>query len=248
LRVKKNFPRNFHVNFGSRSAVNPVMSECRAGSGGKLKQTLLFPKKSIVSAPSNSLRQNAIVIMDDEVPQAVAPLIQSSLVPLLPVSSSPLEALQRYFGHSSFRNGQEQVIQSILKGVDSIAVFPTGAGKSLLFQLPSLMLPGLTVVVSPLIALMEDQVAQLSNRNIKALCIHSSLTAGARRDIMADLTQMTLPDQAVNTHLLYATPELLTSSEFQNEYLKPLYAQNKLSLFAIDEVPQTFNEWSQILL
>ena len=77
------------------------------------------------------------------------------------------ETLKEVFGFDSFRNGQETVISQILAGQSALAVFPTGSGKSLCYQLPAIMLPGLTIVISPLIALMKDQVDFLLSRSIK---------------------------------------------------------------------------------
>src|SRR5262249_12031382 len=86
------------------------------------------------------------------------------------------EALHRFFGFGEFREGQSEVVESVLAGVDSIVVMPTGGGKSLCFQLPAMMLKGVTLVVSPLIALMKDQVDQLVARGLPTTFINSSLT------------------------------------------------------------------------
>ena len=84
--------------------------------------------------------------------------------------------LKQYFGHDAFRPGQEAVIDAVLGGRDTLAVMPTGGGKSLCYQIPALMLPGLTLVVSPLISLMQDQVLALQENGIGAACINSSLS------------------------------------------------------------------------
>ena len=89
--------------------------------------------------------------------------------------------LHAHFGHQSFRAGQEDLIRAVLDGQDVLAVMPTGSGKSLGFQLPAVLLPGLTIVVSPLIALMKDQVDDLTQRGIRAAALHSLLSAEARR-------------------------------------------------------------------
>ena len=88
------------------------------------------------------------------------------------------EILQQYFGYSAFRKGQEELIDSLLSGRDALGIMPTGAGKSVCYQVPALMLPGVTLVVSPLISLMKDQVAALIEAGIPAAYINSSLTPG----------------------------------------------------------------------
>ena len=94
--------------------------------------------------------------------------------------SDPLEsALQEHFGWSAFRPGQRPVIEAMLGGQDCLAVLPTGAGKSLCYQLPALVRDGLMLVISPLVALMEDQVQHLQRRGIPAACLHRGLDSGA---------------------------------------------------------------------
>jgi ATP-dependent DNA helicase RecQ len=94
------------------------------------------------------------------------------------VWSQARSALERYFGYSEFRPGQREAILSVLRGRDTLIVMPTGGGKSLCFQVPALVLPGLTLVVSPLIALMLDQVNALERRGICAALINSTLSSG----------------------------------------------------------------------
>src|SRR6478735_10832215 len=89
----------------------------------------------------------------------------------------PLEVLAERFGFDAFRPGQERVVEALLAGRSAVAVFPTGAGKSLCYQLPALMLEGVTVVVSPLIALMKDQIDLLSRQGVDAARLDSSLAA-----------------------------------------------------------------------
>src|SRR5437762_6403215 len=98
---------------------------------------------------------------------------------------TPLDILHQIFGLPGFRPGQEAVIGHLLAGRSAAAVFPTGAGKALCYQLPALMLPGLTLVVSPLIALMKDQIDRLHGRGIAAARIDSTQSADESRGIMA---------------------------------------------------------------
>lgn len=120
---------------------------------------------------------------------------------------TPYDVLKRYWGYSAFRPLQEQIIFEILEKKDVVALLPTGGGKSICFQVPALMQEGLTLVVSPLIALMNDQVAQLRRRGIKARCIHSGLHYKEIERIL---------DEAMfgNLKLLYLSPERLQSTSF----------------------------------
>ena len=109
----------------------------------------------------------------------------------------PLDAaratLAETFGYGEFRPGQEAVIGHLLAGRSAAAVFPTGGGKSLCYQLPALLLPGLTLVVSPLIALMKDQIDQLTRRGVAAGRLDSTLTGDEVRALMEAIRQGTLP-------------------------------------------------------
>ena len=109
---------------------------------------------------------------------------------------TPQTLLQQTFSLNSFRPGQEAVIEALLGGASALAVFPTGGGKSLCYQLPALLLEGLTLVVSPLIALMKDQVDFLQSRNIAAARLDSSLDKEAVEAIYASLQ---------NGHLKFST-------------------------------------------
>src|SRR5262249_41823431 len=115
--------------------------------------------------------------------------------------------LHKHFGHTSFRAGQEDLVRAVVDGEDVLAVMPTGSGKSLGFQLPALLLPGTTLVVSPLISLMKDQVDELNRRGIPAAALNSTLTAGARRESMRQAT-------AGKLRLLYVAPERFASEPF----------------------------------
>ena len=91
-------------------------------------------------------------------------------------SVTPQEILKQYFGYDTFHPGQEDIIEAILTGRDALAVMPTGAGKSICYQVPAMLLEGITVVVSPLISLMQDQVKALNQAGIHAAYINSSLS------------------------------------------------------------------------
>ena len=86
----------------------------------------------------------------------------------------PKEILQKYWGHSSFRNSQEEIIEAVLTNKDVVALLPTGAGKSICYQIPAMMKKGVCLVISPLISLMKDQIEQLEQKGIKALTIKSN--------------------------------------------------------------------------
>src|ERR1041384_6333234 len=93
-----------------------------------------------------------------------------------------LTRLRAHFGHAGFRHGQEEIVAAVLGGRDVLAVMPTGSGKSIGYQLPAVMLPGITLVVSPLISLMKDQVDELNRRGIPSGALHSMLSADARSE------------------------------------------------------------------
>jgi ATP-dependent DNA helicase RecQ len=140
------------------------------------------------------------------------------------------EVLRERFGHTGFRGGQEPVIRALLDGRSALAVFPTGGGKSLCYQLPALLLDGLTLVVSPLIALMRDQVAALTARGIAAARLDSTLDA----EELAALYQQ-LDDGALK--LLYVAPE-----RFANEAFRLRLKRLPIQLIAIDEA-HCISEW-----
>ncbi|WP_077920918.1 DNA helicase RecQ [Spirosoma sp. 209] len=136
---------------------------------------------------------------------------------------SPVDFLKRYYGYDRFRPMQEDIIRSILSGRDTVVLMPTGGGKSVCFQIPALMLPGVTVVVSPLIALMKDQVGALHLNGIPAAYINSTQTSREHRDIEENCLSGKLK-------LLYVSPEKLLTDAFFI-FLKRI----RVSLFAIDE-------------
>jgi ATP-dependent DNA helicase RecQ len=140
------------------------------------------------------------------------------------------EQLQNLFGLDEFRPRQREVIEEVLRGRDVMCVMPTGAGKSLCYQLPAAMLGGLTVVVSPLISLMEDQVQQLTESGIPAMLLNSSLNMSEQREVIAKLHQGF-------TGLLYLAPERCFAGNFQGtlDQLQP-------KLLAIDEA-HCISQW-----
>ena len=92
--------------------------------------------------------------------------------------------LKTYFGYDSFRTGQESLIRAVLSGRDALGIMPTGAGKSLCYQIPALIFPGLTLVVTPLISLMEDQTGSLRGRRIPARFINSAMPRSEREEVL----------------------------------------------------------------
>ncbi|WP_417748483.1 RecQ family ATP-dependent DNA helicase [Rosistilla oblonga] len=147
----------------------------------------------------------------------------------MPSTLSPSDFLDR-FGLTQFRSGQEAVIQQVLDGKDVLCVMPTGGGKSLCYQLPSVMLDGLTIVVSPLIALMQDQVDVLQKKGFRATLINSSLKPAEQFDRMQAMAEG-------KYDLIYIAPERLRNSRFLESVRK-----TKVSLLAVDEA-HCISEW-----
>ena len=141
-----------------------------------------------------------------------------------------LETLRKYWGYTSFRPMQSEVISSILRNRDTLALMPTGAGKSIIYQLPTLMQEGLCIVVTPLIALMKDQVDRLRNRSIPAVAIHSGLSP---RQIDIALDNCVYGD----VKFLYLAPERLASEAFRLRLDKM-----RVSLLAVDEA-HCISQW-----
>src|SRR5215510_10560387 len=131
--------------------------------------------------------------------------------------------LRQRFGFQDFRPAQKQVIDTVMSGHNALAVMPTGSGKSLCYQLPALALPGLTLVVSPLIALMKDQVDQLSRLGLPATVINSTVSREQQRSRLEQAL-------AGRIKLLFVAPE-----RFQNDEFRARVAQSRVSLFAVDE-------------
>lgn len=140
--------------------------------------------------------------------------------------------LKQYYGHSAFRAGQEELIDSILSGRDALCVMPTGGGKSLCYQIPALLLPGITLVVSPLISLMKDQVAALKSAGVPAAYINSSLTSEQIRTVYARTRKGAYK-------LIYVAPERLETNSFLS-----LMQEMDVSFLAVDEA-HCISQWGQ---
>lgn len=140
------------------------------------------------------------------------------------------QCLQSRFGFEQFLPGQRQVMEHLLAGRSAAAVFPTGAGKSLCYQLPALLLDGVTLVVSPLIALMKDQIDSLTNRGIAAARIDSTLSVEEYRSVVGQMRSGSL-------RMLYVAPE-----RFQNERFREMLERTRVALFAVDEA-HCISEW-----
>ncbi|HEX4964509.1 MAG TPA: ATP-dependent DNA helicase RecQ [Thermoanaerobaculia bacterium] len=138
--------------------------------------------------------------------------------------------LRRTFGFEALREGQEEVIRSILAGKDTLAIMPTGAGKSLCYQLPGIELPGTTVIVSPLISLMKDQVDKLQELGMDAAQVNSTLTPGEESDVLEEIRKE-------QQSFVFVTPERLAEPDF----LATL-ASNRIALFVIDEA-HCISQW-----
>jgi ATP-dependent DNA helicase RecQ len=153
------------------------------------------------------------------------------------MSASPshlFAALKQYFGYESFRPGQQEIIAAVLSQRDVLAIMPTGGGKSMCFQLPAVVQSGITLVVSPLVALMQDQVATLTNNGIAATFLNSTLT----RDEKWERTQAILNG---TMRLVYAAPESLFAEKFLT-FLDRVQAEVGITAFAIDEA-HCVSEW-----
>ena len=140
------------------------------------------------------------------------------------------EILSTYFGYDSFRNGQKQVIEQVLSGEDSLCIMPTGGGKSLCYQIPALVQDGISLVITPLISLMKDQVDQLEQLGIPAALINSTLSTAELRSTMEDI-------QSGEYKMLYISPERLQSAEFVE-----MMRQLPIPLIAIDEA-HCISQW-----
>lgn len=143
-----------------------------------------------------------------------------------------LAVLKQYFGHTAFRQGQRELIDAVLSGRDALGVMPTGGGKSLCYQIPALLLPGVTLVISPLISLMKDQVSALTGAGVGAAFINSSLS-------MDELRQVYRGARAGMYKLLYVAPERLEAESFLS-----LAQELRIPLVAVDEA-HCISQWGQ---
>lgn len=148
--------------------------------------------------------------------------------------SSLQQSLKKFFGYDSFRDGQEEIINQALDDRDLLVIMPTGGGKSLCFQLPALLKKGVAVVVSPLIALMHDQVTSLRNNDIKATFLNSTLNFSEVRRREDDILTGKIK-------LVYLAPERLVNQRFQ-DFLRTIDSTVGISFFAIDEA-HCISEW-----
>ena len=140
------------------------------------------------------------------------------------------QVLKEYYGYDSFREKQEEIITSILEGKDVITIMPTGGGKSICYQIPALILEGITIVISPLISLMKDQVDNIKNIGIKSAYINSTLSDSEINSILNDV----IKDEV---KILYVAPERLESTEFLN-----FITRVKIAQIAIDEA-HCISQW-----
>lgn len=140
------------------------------------------------------------------------------------------EVLKEYYGYDSFRERQEEIITYILEGKDVVTIMPTGGGKSICYQVPALILDGLTIVISPLISLMKDQVDNIKNMGIKSAYINSTLSENEIKSILNDVIKN-------EVKILYVAPERLESTEFLN-----LITRVKISQIAVDEA-HCISQW-----
>lgn len=142
------------------------------------------------------------------------------------------EVLKKYFGYDSFRPGQEVLVDAILEGRDTLGIMPTGAGKSLCYQVPALLMPGITLVISPLISLMKDQVTTLNQAGIHAAYLNSSLTQGQYLTALRNM-------QRGQYKIVYVAPERLMTESFQ-EAVRGI----TLSMLSVDEA-HCISQWGQ---
>lgn len=141
-----------------------------------------------------------------------------------------ITVLKKYFGYDSFRLNQEEIIDSLLNEIDTVAILPTGGGKSLCFQLPALMKPGLCIVITPLISLMQNQVSELKEKNISAEYITSELDCYKIKEVIRKI-------ETSNVKILYVSPERLENELFFN------FLSNKVISYVIIDEAHCISIW-----
>ena len=141
-------------------------------------------------------------------------------------------ALTRYFGYRDFRAGQQFIVESVLQGRDALGVMPTGAGKSMCYQIPGIVMPGLALVVSPLVSLMGDQVRALIEAGVRGSYLNSTLTPGQQRTVMKRAVEGTYK-------IMYVAPERLADPVFRE-----FASQVEVPLIAVDEA-HCVSQWGQ---
>lgn len=146
------------------------------------------------------------------------------------MNNSAIDFLEKYYGYKSFRKGQENIINSITEGKDVLAIMPTGGGKSICYQVPALMLKGMTIVISPLISLMKDQVDTLKDMGIKGELINSTLSASEENEVINNI-------ENGNIKILYIAPERLESLGFLD-----VISRCNISQIAVDEA-HCISQW-----
>lgn len=137
--------------------------------------------------------------------------------------NNAVDILKKYYGYESFRDKQKNIIEQIVNGNDVLAIMPTGSGKSICYQIPALMMEGITIVISPLISLMKDQVDTLNDMGIESSCINSNMSSAEIQDVFTKI-------EAGNVKILYVAPERLDSYDFLLSVMS-----TKVSQIAIDE-------------
>lgn len=142
------------------------------------------------------------------------------------------EVLKRYYGYDAFRPGQEQIINTLLSGRDALAIMPTGGGKSICYQVPALLMPGITLVISPLVSLMRDQVTQLVQMGVPAAYLNSSLSY---RQYLLALSRA----REGRYKIIYVAPERLETEAFLD-----FVNGTEISLLAVDEA-HCISQWGQ---
>ena len=155
--------------------------------------------------------------------------VQGNLDVHQPGDQTPDGILKNVYGHKSFRPGQREAISAVLQQKDVIVVIPTGGGKTVIYTIPTILMPGITVVVSPLLMLMHDQLLKLREKGINTCYVNSMLTKESREAVMANLSR---PDSEYK--VLLTSPEVLMSPSMQT-LLEKLKTEGRLNFFAIDE-------------